>query len=62
MDPLSDDAGDIVGMLCVVTETTERVITERRMTLLRDLATELTLTRRLEDVGPALTRIGFGPG
>ncbi|WP_185973702.1 response regulator [Ferrovibrio terrae] len=55
--PLPDDAGNIVGMLCVVTETTARVIAERRMTLLRDLATELTLTRRLEDVGPALNRI-----
>ena len=55
--PLADDDSNIVGMLCVVTETTERVIAERRMTLLRDLATQLTLTRRLEDVGPALTKI-----
>ena len=55
--PLADDEGRIVGMLCVVTETTERVIAERRMTLLRDLATQLTLTRRLEDVGPALNNI-----
>lgn len=55
--PLADDAGKVVGMLCVVTETTERVIAERRMTLLRDLATRLTLTRRLEDVGPALNTI-----
>jgi PAS domain S-box-containing protein len=55
--PLADDDSTIVGMLCVVTETTERVIAERRMTLLRDLATQLTLTRRLEDVGPALNKI-----
>jgi PAS domain S-box-containing protein len=55
--PLADDSGAIVGMLCVVTETTERVIAERRMSLLRDLATRLTLTRRLEDIGPALTAI-----
>lgn len=55
--PLADDAGQVVGMLCVVTETTERVITDRRMTLLRDLATQLTHTRRLEDIGPALAVI-----
>ena len=35
--PLSDDAGDIVGMLCVVSEETERVVGERRMATLRDL-------------------------
>ena len=36
--PLADDAGSIAGMLCVVTEVTERVISERRLHLLRDLA------------------------
>src|SRR5581483_8320271 len=36
--PLSGDNGQVMGMLCVVTEETERVIGERRLTLLRSLA------------------------
>ena len=39
--PLSDDRGRIVGMLCVVTEETERIIGERRLASLRDLASEI---------------------
>lgn len=35
--PLSDDDGSIAGMLCVVTEDTEEVVSTRRMTTLRDL-------------------------
>jgi signal transduction histidine kinase/DNA-binding response OmpR family regulator len=36
--PLADDHGRIVGMLCVVTEETERVIGERRLYALQELA------------------------
>lgn len=36
--PLSGDDGNSRGMLCVVAEETERVVGERRMSLLRDLA------------------------
>ena len=36
--PLTDDDGVVVGMLCVVSEETERVIGERRMALLRNIA------------------------
>ena len=36
--PVYDDQGRVAGMLCVVTEVTERVIGERRLRLLRDLA------------------------
>ena len=39
--PLSDDGGTIVGMLCVVTEETERIIGERRLSSLRELASEI---------------------
>jgi PAS domain S-box-containing protein len=35
--PLADDGGSITGMLCVVTEDTERVIGERRLRTLREL-------------------------
>jgi GAF domain-containing protein len=36
--PVYDDQGVIAGMLCVVTEVTERVIGERQLHTLRDLA------------------------
>jgi PAS domain S-box-containing protein len=36
--PVYNDASQISGMLCVVTEVTERVIGERRLRVLRDLA------------------------
>ncbi len=38
--PLRDDDGRAVGMLCVVSEDTERVIGERRMATLRDLGSD----------------------
>ena len=41
--PLADDSGDIVGMLCVVTEETERVIAEKRMRILRDLGSAASI-------------------
>jgi PAS domain S-box-containing protein len=40
--PVPDDDGTIGGMLCVVTEDTERVIGERRLALLRELASDLS--------------------
>jgi signal transduction histidine kinase/DNA-binding response OmpR family regulator/serine phosphatase RsbU (regulator of sigma subunit) len=38
--PLTDDTGAIAGMLCVVSEDTDRVIGERRMATLRDLGSD----------------------
>jgi PAS domain S-box-containing protein len=40
--PVYDDDSRIAGMLCVVTEVSERVIGERRLRVLRDLATQVT--------------------
>jgi PAS domain S-box-containing protein len=40
--PVYDDVNRIAGMLCVVTEVSERVIGERRLRVLRDLATRET--------------------
>jgi PAS domain S-box-containing protein len=40
--PLTDDDGQIAGMLCVVSEVTDRVIGERRMGTLQALGSELT--------------------
>ena len=57
--PLADEAGDIVGMLCVVSEETSRVINERRMRILRDLGSALAETRTEEDVYATLsTQLG----
>ncbi|MFB6893226.1 SpoIIE family protein phosphatase [Kitasatospora sp. NPDC056327] len=38
--PLRDEAGDVVGVLCVVSEETQRVLSERRMATLRDLGSD----------------------
>ena len=58
--PLRDEAGAVVGMLCVVSEDTGRVIGERRMATLRDLGSDLTAVRTeqetLEFAGRQLDR------
>jgi PAS domain S-box-containing protein len=43
--PLRDDTGAVVGMLCVVSEDTERIIGERRMATLRDLGSDPSVVR-----------------
>ena len=39
--PLANDDGAIVGMLCVVMEETDRIVGERRLLSLRELASEM---------------------
>jgi PAS domain S-box-containing protein len=48
--PVSDVDGHIAGMLCVVSEETDRVIAERRMANLRDLAAGLAGARSEQEV------------
>ncbi|GLZ44448.1 hypothetical protein Acsp06_06330 [Actinomycetospora sp. NBRC 106375] len=48
--PLADVDGTVRGMLCVVTENTDRVIGDRRMATLRDLATATGSARSQSDV------------
>ncbi|MEV4757006.1 SpoIIE family protein phosphatase [Micromonospora sp. NPDC049559] len=48
--PLRDDDGALVGMLCVVSEETERVVGERRMTTLRDLGSDPSVIRTEEEM------------
>jgi signal transduction histidine kinase len=48
--PLADDSGAIGGMLCVVTEETERIIGERRLAMLNTLSASLASV----DTEPAL--------
>ena len=48
--PLRDDDGSVVGMLCVVSEDTARVIGERRMATLRDLGSDPSVVRTEEEM------------
>jgi PAS domain S-box-containing protein len=54
--PLADDDGRIVGMLCVVTEETERVIGERRLFALQELAAGMAGNSTLAMVFEAVSR------
>jgi signal transduction histidine kinase len=47
--PVYDDASQIAGLLCVVTEVTERVIGERRLKALRDLAARSIGVQSVDD-------------
>jgi PAS domain S-box-containing protein len=58
--PVSDDTGRIGGMLCVVTEDTERVIGDRRLALLRELGADLAAIVSEKELFEAATkRIGL---
>jgi signal transduction histidine kinase len=57
--PLSDDAGLTSGMLCVVTEETDRVIGERRLRSLRELSAALATVTAEADVYDGIRR-GIG--
>ncbi len=48
-DPVRGESGDVEGVFCIVTETTERVIGQRRMTLLKDLAERNATARTARD-------------
>jgi signal transduction histidine kinase len=52
--PLPDDAGEVAGNFCVVTEETERVIGERRLASLRILAAGLATATTLSEVFAAV--------
>ena len=48
--PLKDDNGKVAGMLCVVTEETNRVLGERQLASLKRLASELGTAITAEEV------------
>jgi hypothetical protein len=52
--PLADDHGQVSGMLCVVTEETERVVGERRLATLSQLAGRLASARAESEVLDAI--------
>ena len=48
-DPVRVESGTVGGVFCIVTETTERVVGERRLVLLRDLAARNATARTERD-------------
>ena len=48
-DPVRVESGVVGGVFCIVTETTERVVGERRMALLKDLAARNATARTARD-------------
>ncbi len=54
--PVPDEHGGVGGMLCVVTEETDRVIGERRLRTLRELATDLASAKTEREVGQAVSQ------
>jgi PAS domain S-box-containing protein len=48
-DPVRDESGAIAGVFCIVTETTGRVVGERRLALLKDLAAHNSTARTHRD-------------
>jgi len=55
--PVYNDESQISGMLCVVTEVTERVIGERRLRVLRDLAARPVGAESVEESCQRLCRV-----
>jgi signal transduction histidine kinase len=48
-DPVRVESGAVGGVFCIVTETTERVVGQRRMALLKDLAARNAMARTSRD-------------
>ena len=48
-DPIRGESGQVGGIFCIVSETTERVLSERRLRTLRDLGSRSFETRSAEE-------------
>ncbi|WP_148573271.1 SpoIIE family protein phosphatase [Nocardioides caldifontis] len=59
--PLAADDGSIAGMLCVVKEDTEQVISARRMTTLRDLGTRRSGLTEAETIASVCDTLAHNP-
>ena len=57
---MRDESGHVAGVFCIVSETTGRVVGERRLSLLRDLAGIAQHTSSVSDVfATAATVLGY---
>src|SRR3954454_5373303 len=59
--PLAGEAGNVNGMLCVVKEDTEEVISARRMATLRDLGTRSSELTEAETLATACQSLAKNP-
>jgi PAS domain S-box-containing protein len=57
--PLADDDGEVAGLLCVVKEDTEQVISARRIMTLRDLGTRSSELTEAETIASTCERLGL---
>jgi len=48
-DPVRDESGRVAGVYCIVTETTDRVVWDRRLELLKDLSSHNVAARTPRD-------------
>ena len=51
LSPISDDSGGAGGILCVIADDTQRIVNDRELALLRDLATRTTSARTWTKAG-----------
>ncbi|SCE64091.1 SpoIIE family protein phosphatase [Micromonospora mirobrigensis] len=56
-DPVRDDDGSITGVFCFVSETTGRVVGERRLRALAELGSELADVPSSAELGRAIARV-----
>lgn len=60
-DPIRDETGSVAGLFCIVTETTARVVSNRRLRTLRDLSLFAAAeTKSVEDACRTVTEILSG--
>ena len=59
-DPVRDESGKVAGLFCIVSETTARVISERRLSTLRDLSLAAVAERKSVEKH-AVRWLGFFP-
>ena len=52
--PLPDDHGNLGGLLCIVVEDTDRHIAERRLTVLRETASQIAIHREANELFAAI--------
>ena len=55
-DPIRDESGQVGGLFCIVSETTGRVLGERRLEMLRELGTDLAAINTEDELFSSIHR------
>ena len=53
-DPIRDESGQVGGIFCIVSETTGRVLGERRLGMLRELGADLAAINTEDELFAAI--------